>query len=107
MDKTFEPKRIIKHTPISSVPDREGYVAKPEENKMNTPILTSSEEHIAPWNDKELNPEEVEVTVSITLSKTFKIKVDDYKEDIETDEEGNSTINYDFTDCDPKSFITK
>ena len=31
MDRTFEPKRIIKHTPISSVPDREGYVAKPEE----------------------------------------------------------------------------
>ncbi len=105
MGKTFKAKKIIKHTPISSVPDREGYIAKPEENKMNTPILTSSEESIAPWNDKELNPEEVEVTVSITLSKTFKIKVDDYKEEIETDEEGNPTVNYDFTDCDLKSAV--
>ena len=77
MGKTFKAKKIIKHTPISSVPDREGYIAKPEENKMNTPILTSYEESIAPWNDKELNPEEVDVT----------------------------TINYYFTDCDLKSAV--
>ena len=36
MDKTFKAKKIIKHTPISSVPDREGYIAKPEEKKMNS-----------------------------------------------------------------------
>ena len=31
--------------------------------------------------------------------------LESYKEEIETDEEGNPTINYDFTDCDVKSAV--
>ena len=43
----------------------------------NYPIGTDTPD--APWNQVE-NPErEVEVTISITLSKTVKIKVRDYK----------------------------
>ena len=39
-----------------------------------------SEERNAPWNQPE--PQELEVTVSITLSKTVKIKVDtEFSED--------------------------
>lgn len=40
-------------------------------------------------------PEEIEVTVSLTLSKTLKITVDDYAVEEDIDEEGNrySTIN--------------
>ena len=37
---------------------------------MNTPILTQSEEEIAPWNMKK-----IEVTVSQTLSSTQEIEV--------------------------------
>ena len=33
----------------------------------------------APWNQVENPEKEVEVTISITLSKTVKIKVRDYK----------------------------
>ena len=40
-------------------------------------------------------PEEIEVTVSLTLSKTLKVTVDDYTVEEDIDEEGNrySTIN--------------
>lgn len=33
----------------------------------------------APWNQIELPEEEIEVTVSVTLSKTVKVRVNDYK----------------------------
>ena len=46
----------------------------------------------APWNEVELPPKDVEVTVSVTLSKTVKITVDDYQ----IDEEGYC----DFSECD-------
>ena len=42
----------------------------------------------APYNQVEPEPLEIEVTVSVTLSKTMKIKVNDYLEEIEDDEEG-------------------
>ena len=32
----------------------------------------------APWNEKINKPQKVEVTISITLSKTVEIEVDDY-----------------------------
>ena len=46
----------------------------------------------APWNEVELPPKDVEVTVSVTLSKTVKITVNDYT----IDEEGYC----DFSECD-------
>lgn len=45
---------------------------------MNTPTLTTSEEHRAPWNDKENPPIKMDVTVSVTLSKTVQIETDQY-----------------------------
>lgn len=54
----------------------------------------------APWNEIELPEEEVEVTVSITLSKTFKLKVSDYKVEYEKDENGEVSKNVDYTECD-------
>lgn len=54
----------------------------------------------APYNEKE-NPEiEVEVTVSITLSKTFKIKTDQYNEEFYgKDEDGFPIISRSFDKC--------
>lgn len=56
----------------------------------------------APWNLEELPEEEIEVTVSLTLSKTFKVKVEDYS--IETDEKGYK-IGLDFSECDLQGAI--
>ena len=53
----------------------------------------------APWNQKD-NPEmEIEVTVSVTLSKSFSIRVKDYKV-IEEESEDGVDFHYDFSDCD-------
>lgn len=54
----------------------------------------------APWNQEDPKPRTIEVTVSITLSKTVKIEVDDYIAEEETDEDGNYNTYYDYSDCD-------
>ena len=61
----------------------------------------------APWNQVDPEPIEVEVTVSITLSKTVKIYVDDYiQEAPEVDEEGHyHKGDIDFYNCDLKSAV--
>lgn len=51
----------------------------------------------APWNQVEVEPKEIEVTVSITLSKTVKIEVNDYATDID---EGSGSKYCDFSECD-------
>ena len=51
----------------------------------------------APWNEVELPPKEVEVTISAIVSKTMKVPVRDYT----IDEEGN----IDFSDCDLKKAV--
>lgn len=58
----------------------------------------------APYNQVEPEPLELEVTVSVTLSKTMKIKVNDYLEEIEDDEEGKHR-NIDFSVCDLQSAV--
>lgn len=57
----------------------------------NYPNLTSSEEINAPWNKEENKPIEMEVTVCMTISKTFKIQVDDYK--LVEDDDGSTFID--------------
>lgn len=54
----------------------------------------------APFNQKDVEPKGIEVTVSITLSRTVKITVDDYEEDDYLDEDGSPCIDYDFSNCD-------
>ena len=60
----------------------------------------------APWNQVD-NPErKIEVTVSVTLSKTVKIKVSDYEiTDSGKDEDGEYFEDIDFSNCDLKSAV--
>lgn len=60
----------------------------------------------APWNQKELPEREIEVTVSVTLSKTVKIKVSDYTIiDSGKDEDGDYFEDVDYSDCDLKRAV--
>lgn len=60
----------------------------------------------APWNQAD-NPErEIEVTVSVTLSKTVKIKVSDYEiTDSGKDEDGEYFEDIDYSNCDLKRAV--
>ena len=60
----------------------------------------------APWNQAD-NPErEIEVTVSVTLSKTVKIKVSDYEiTDSGKDEDGEYFEDIDYSNCNLKGSV--
>lgn len=58
----------------------------------------------APYNEVELPDKEIEVTVSVTLSKTVKVKVNDYTVDEGVDEDGYYR-DYDFSDCDLRKAV--
>ena len=60
----------------------------------------------APWNQTD-NPErEIEVTVSVTLSKTIKIRVSDYEIiDSGKDEDGEYFEDIDYSNCDLKKTV--
>lgn len=60
----------------------------------------------APWNQVD-NPErEIEVLVSVTLSKTFKVKVSDYTiTDSGKDEDGDYFEDIDYSECDLKGAV--
>lgn len=51
----------------------------------------------APYNEVEQPPKDIEVTISLTISKTIKVSVEDYT----FDEEGN----IDFSECDLKEAV--
>lgn len=53
----------------------------------------------APWNQVDLPDKEIEVTVSVTLSKTVKVLVNDYNIEEDADE-GGRYLSYDFSNCD-------
>lgn len=57
------------------------------------------------WNKKKNKPIEIEATVSITLSKQVKIKIDDYKATEVPDEYYGIMLDYDFSDCDLESAV--
>ena len=52
----------------------------------------------APWNQEDSKPQKIEVTVSITLSKTVEIEVNDYTTKEEIDEDGNHNVYYDYSE---------
>lgn len=54
----------------------------------------------APWNQVDPEPRKIKVTVSITLSKTVEVKIDNYTAEEEIDEDGNHNVYYDYSDCD-------
>ncbi len=64
----------------------------------NVPIGANSDPN-APWNQEDPKPRTIEVTVSITLSKTVRIKVDDYIAEEYSDEDGYHGISYDYSEC--------
>lgn len=65
--------------------------------------LGSKDDSNAPWNS---NPErEFEVLVSLTVSKTVKIKTSDYKINTYKDEDGDYCEDIDFSDTDLKSIV--
>ena len=53
----------------------------------------------APWNQVDPEPRKIEVTVSITLSKTVEVEVTDYIAEEDSDEDGYHSINYDYSEC--------
>ena len=59
----------------------------------------------APWNQVDNPEKEIEVTVSITLSKTVKIKVSDYTIYSNEDERGRCFDTLDYSDCDLKKAV--
>lgn len=69
----------------------------------NYPIFTTSEEDNSPWNQEENKPIEIEVTVCLSISKTFKITVDDYKV-IKNDD--GTTFN-DYSYCNLEEAVEK
>lgn len=73
-------------------------------DNYNYPVGADNAE--APWNQAD-NPErEVEVTVSITLSKTLKVRVDDYQiVDSGKDEDGEYFEDIDYSNCDLKGAV--
>lgn len=60
----------------------------------------------APWNEEDKKSKEIEVCVSVTLSKTVKIKVSDYTI-IESgvNEDGEPFEDIDYSTCDLKSAV--
>lgn len=67
-------------------------------NNYDYPIGSDTSD--APWNQVDPEPRKIEVTVSITLSKTVEVEVSDYTTEEEVDEEGNHNIYYDYSNCD-------
>ena len=61
----------------------------------------------APYNEKELPEKEIEVIVSITLSKTVKIKVSDYTVYSNEDDNGKCFDEIDYSDCNLKEAVEK
>lgn len=73
-------------------------------DNYNYPI--GSDTPNAPWNQINLPEREIEVLVSVTLSKTVKIGVDDYKiVDCGKDEDGNYFKDIDYSECDLKGAV--
>ena len=67
-------------------------------NNYNYPLGADTPD--APWNQTDNPEKEIEVMVSITLSKTLKIKVSDYTiTDSGKDEDGNYFETIDYSDC--------
>ena len=75
-------------------------------SNSNYPPMSQSEWDNAPWNQAASPEKEIEVTVSITLSKTVRISVSDYEiTDSGKDEDGEYFENIDYSNCDLKGAV--
>lgn len=73
--------------------------------KDNYPMMSQLEEKNAPWNQEEQPSKEIEVCISMTISKTVKIKVNDYVAEEDMGEDGRPDVQYNFSDCDLKGAV--
>lgn len=72
----------------------------------NYPLMSQSEWDNTPWNQIDNPEKEIEVTVSITLSKTVKIKVNDYEiTGCNMDDEGHCFSEIDYSNCNLKEAV--
>ena len=73
-------------------------------DNYNYPVGADTKD--APWNQDD-NPErEIEVTVSVSLSKTVRIKVSDYEiTDSGKDEDGKYFEDIDYSNCNLKGAV--
>ena len=68
---------------------------------MNGYYPVGSDTDEAPWNQVDNPEKQIEVTVSITLSKTVRVKVKDYEiTDSGKDEDGEHFECIDYSNCD-------
>ena len=75
-------------------------------SNSNYPPMSQSELDNAPWNQVDSPEKEIEVTVSVTLSKTVRISVSDYEiTDSGKDEDGEYFENIDYSNCDLKEAV--
>lgn len=65
-------------------------------NNYDYPIGADTDN--APWNKHYPEEREIEVTISVTLSKTISIKVDDYEIYEDNSEDGKRLV-YDYSNC--------
>ena len=73
-------------------------------NNYDYPMCADTKD--APWNQVDNHEREIEVTVSVTLSKTVKIKVSDYEiTDSGKDEDGEYFEDIDYSNCDLKDAV--
>ena len=74
------------------------------QDNFNYPV--GADHDRAPWNQVDNPEKEIEVTVSVTLSKTVKIKVSDYEIiDSGKDEHGEYFEDIDYSRCDLKKAV--
>lgn len=73
-------------------------------DNYNYPMGSDTPE--APWNQVDQPDVEIEVLVSVTLSKTVKVRVNDYIVEDDGDEDGRYP-NYDFSECDLQKAVEK
>lgn len=75
--------------------------------KDNYPMMTQLEKKNAPWNQVEPKSIKVKVCVSITLSKSVEVAVNDYAATEDMGEDGYPDINYDFSECNLKEAVNE
>lgn len=70
----------------------------------NYPTMSTIEESQAPWNESQ---KEIEVLVSVTLSKRVKVNIPTSLKNINYDEDGNSIIDDDISDIELENAVSE
>lgn len=66
--------------------------------KQNIPLLSHSEKDNTPWNEVVNPPRKVDVTVTMTISKTFTVETTEYTMEKDINEDGNVGVIYKYAD---------